>query len=70
MQFYGTFYLYAGANFVTMIVAALTIPDNRGLSLARVEQNYESQNKKKSIKITEEEEEEGSVIKSLMPEKV
>jgi len=70
MQFYGTFYLYAGANFVTMIVAALTIPDNRGLSLAKVEQNYESQNKNKSNKLAEVEEEEGSVTKSLMPGKV
>jgi hypothetical protein len=42
MQFHGTFYMYAGANFAAVLWAAFTIPDNRGLSLVKVEQNYET----------------------------
>ena len=62
LQFYGTFYLYAGANFLTLLVAALTIPDNRGLSLVKVEQNYENGKKNKDV--------DAEITKSLMQDKV
>ena len=45
MQFHGTFYMYAAANVAAVLWGAFTIPDNRGLSLAKVEENYESQKK-------------------------
>jgi hypothetical protein len=47
MQFHGTFYMYAGANLAAVLWAAFTIPDNRGLSLVKVEQNYEKKSKQR-----------------------
>ncbi len=43
LQFYGTFYLYAGVAFF-MAIWGLTIPDNRGKSLIQVEEDYERMN--------------------------
>ena len=48
MQFHGTFYMYAAANFAAVLWGAFTIPDNRGLSLAKVEENYETAKKSDS----------------------
>jgi len=55
LKFYGTFYLYCGANVAAMLWGLFTIPDNRGLSLVRVEENYESQTKETKIKKEENE---------------
>jgi len=37
-KFYGTFYFYALMSLITMFWGFFNIPDNRGLSLAKVEQ--------------------------------
>jgi hypothetical protein len=37
--------MYAAANLAALLWGAFTIPDNRGLSLSKVEENYESQKK-------------------------
>jgi hypothetical protein len=37
------FYFYAGLQTVALLWGAYTIPDNRGLSLVRVEENYEKE---------------------------
>lgn len=56
LQFYGTFYLYAAANFAAMLWGLFTIPDNRGLSLVKVETNYEnSKGEEKRNKASNEE---------------
>ena len=47
LGFHGAFYIFAASNFAAVVWAAFTIPDNRGLSLVKVEQNYESQKKQK-----------------------
>jgi len=39
--------MYAGANLAAVLWAAFTIPDNRGLSLVKVEQNYEKKSKQR-----------------------
>jgi hypothetical protein len=70
-QFYGTFYLYAGANFAAALWATFTIPDNRGLSLVKVEENYESQNKAKTANANENaNDEEEPQLQSLIENKV
>jgi MFS family permease len=40
LQFHGTFYLYAVMAFMAMLWGMFTIPDNRGLSLAKVEAKF------------------------------
>lgn len=42
LHFYGTFYFYAATSIVTMSWGVFTIPDNRGLSLAKVEAKFSS----------------------------
>jgi hypothetical protein len=37
LKFFGTFYLYAGISFTALLWGLFHIPDNRGLSLAKVE---------------------------------
>jgi predicted MFS family arabinose efflux permease len=44
-QFHGTFYFYAVIAFITMLWGMFTIPDNRGLSLAKVEANFATDKK-------------------------
>ena len=51
--FHGAFYIFAASNFATAVWAGFTIPDNRGLSLVKVEENYESQKKQKISVISE-----------------
>jgi MFS family permease len=40
LQFHGTFYLYTVIAFMTMLWGMFNIPDNRGLSLAKVEAKF------------------------------
>ena len=42
LQFHGTFYFYAATSFLTMMWGTFHIPDNRGLSLAKVEEKFAS----------------------------
>jgi hypothetical protein len=44
-QFHGTFYFYAVTSFMTMLWGVFTIPDNRGLSLAKVEAKFAAEKK-------------------------
>ena len=46
LQFFGTFYFYATMQFVALLWGFFMIPDNRGLSLAKVEENFEKLNNK------------------------
>ncbi len=46
LQFHGTFYLYATVQFLALLWGSYTIPDNRGLSLVRVEEKYEVEEQK------------------------
>jgi MFS family permease len=46
-SFFGTFYFYAATAFVTMLWGVFNIPDNRGLSLAKVEEKFSSANLEK-----------------------
>jgi hypothetical protein len=46
LQFFGTFYFYAAVQFAALLWGFFMIPDNRGLSLAKVEENFESVNNK------------------------
>ena len=41
-HFYGTFYFYAAIGVVAMLWGVFKIPDNRGLSLAKVEAKFSS----------------------------
>ena len=54
MNIYGVCFLYGGFAILNCILGAFTIPDNRGKSLVKVEENYE---KKKgydnSIEVTD-----------------
>ena len=50
LQFHGTFYMYASVQFLALLWGSYTIPDNRGLSLVRVEENYEEQKSDKTKK--------------------
>ena len=43
LEFHGTFYMYACLQFTALLWAAYTVPDNRGLSLVKVEKNYEAE---------------------------
>jgi MFS family permease len=43
-QFFGTFYFYAATSCVTLLWGIFQIPDNRGLSLAKVEEKFSKQN--------------------------
>jgi MFS family permease len=47
LQFFGTFYFYASVQFLALIWGFCMIPDNRGLSLAKVEEKFASSNVKK-----------------------
>jgi len=38
LNLYGTFFFYAGTSLVVMTWGLFTIPDNRGLSLAKIEE--------------------------------
>jgi facilitated trehalose transporter len=42
LNLYGTFFFYAGTALAVMLWGLFTIPDNRGLSLAKVEENFSS----------------------------
>jgi hypothetical protein len=46
LQFFGTFYFYAAVQFVGLLWGFFMIPDNRVLSLAKVEENFEKHNNK------------------------
>ena len=46
LEFFGTFYFYATIQFVALLWGFFMIPDNRGLSLAKVEENFEKVNNK------------------------
>ena len=46
LEFFGTFYFYATIQFVALIWGFFMIPENRGLSLAKVEENFEKVNNK------------------------
>ena len=46
LQFFGTFYFYATIQFLALLWGFFMIPDNRGLSLAKVEENFEKINNK------------------------
>jgi len=39
MNLYGTFFFYTGTTLAAMLWGLFTIPDNRGLSLAKIEEN-------------------------------
>ena len=45
LNFYGAFYFYAGTATLVMIWGIMTIPDNRGLTLAKVEEKMSSDKK-------------------------
>ena len=47
MQFFGTFYFYASVQFMALLWGFFMIPDNRGLSLAKVEEKFCSSNTQK-----------------------
>ena len=51
LQFFGTFYFYATIQFVALLWGFFMIPDNRGLSLAKVEENFEKINNKEKESI-------------------
>ena len=46
LQFFGTFYFHATVQLVALFWGFFMIPDNRGLSLAKVEENFENVNNK------------------------
>ena len=46
LQFFGTFYFHATVQLVALFWGFFMIPDNRGLSLAKVEENFEKVNNK------------------------
>jgi MFS family permease len=46
LQFFGTFYFYATVQFVAVLWGFFMIPDNRGLSLAKVEEKLRNDNNK------------------------
>jgi len=49
LQFFGTFYLYAAITCLALLWGLYSIPDNRGLTLAKVEEklnNMKNQNEK------------------------
>ena len=41
LKFFGTFYFYAATSFLALLWGIYSIPDNRGLSLAKVEEKME-----------------------------
>jgi MFS family permease len=49
MHFHGLFYFYAAITLVAFFWGIYTIPDNRGLSLSKVEENFAAKNKKKEV---------------------
>jgi MFS family permease len=50
LEFFGTFYYYAGVSFVALLWGIFNIPDNRGLSLAKVEAKFsEKSDQKKKL---------------------
>jgi hypothetical protein len=68
---HGTFFFYASLQTVNLIWATFMIPDNRGLSLVKVEENYESQNKAKTANANENaNDEEEPQLQSLIENKV
>ena len=46
LQFFGTFYFHATVQLLALFWGFFMIPDNRGLSLAKVEENFEKVNDK------------------------
>jgi hypothetical protein len=52
LNFFGTFYLYAGVSFAGLLWGLYQIPDNRGLSLAKVEEKLSAAaNQKKKLEL-------------------
>ena len=49
LSFYGTFYFYAAMEGVAIVWGIYTIPDNRGLTLAKVEEKLNNQTQKKEV---------------------
>ena len=47
LQFFGTFYFYAGISLVALLWGVFNIPDNRGLSLAKVEEKLSASSDQK-----------------------
>ena len=41
LKVHGTFYFYGALQAVAVVWGFITIPDNRGLSLVKVENNYD-----------------------------
>ena len=54
LHFYGTYYFYAAVTCLAITWGWFTIPDNRGLSLAKVEANFALQDKKTEAEATPE----------------
>ena len=52
LQFFGTFYFYATIQFLALLWGFFMIPDNRGLSLAKVEENFEKLNNKEKESVS------------------
>ena len=51
LQFFGTFYFYAATSFLALLWGIYWIPDNRGLSLAKVEEKFASKSSKSKLEV-------------------
>jgi hypothetical protein len=52
LNLYGTFFFYASTSLVVMLWELFTVPDKRGLSLAKIEAKLSSSASKRLIKST------------------